>query len=93
MKSILKEILSTSIYLLVVLLITYFIVNFVGQRTQVVGSSMESTLSNGDNLIVDKISYRFKDPKRYDIIVFPFLDEKDTYYSLGEIKLDLLVRK
>lgn len=80
MKSILKEILSTSIYLLVVLLITYLIVNFVGQRTEVVGSSMESTLSDGDNLIVDKITYRFKNPERYDIIVFPFLYEKNTYY-------------
>ncbi|MBR5597227.1 MAG: signal peptidase I [Lachnospiraceae bacterium] len=80
MKSILKEILSTSVYLLVVLLITYFIVNFVGQRTQVVGSSMESTLSNGDNLIVDKITYRFQDPERYDIIVFPYQYEKNTYY-------------
>ena len=80
MKTILKEILSTSIYLLMVLLATYLIVNFVGQRTQVVGSSMESTLSDGDNLIVDKITYRFQDPERYDIIVFPFQYEKNTYY-------------
>lgn len=80
MKSILKEILSTSVYLLVVLLITYLIVNFVGQRTEVVGSSMENTLSDGDNLIVDKISYRFRDPERYDIIVFPFQYEKNTFY-------------
>lgn len=80
MKSILKEILSTSVYLLVVLLIAYLIVNFVGQRTEVVGSSMESTLSDGDNLIVDKITYRFKEPERYDIIVFPFQYEKNTYY-------------
>lgn len=80
MKSILKEILSTSIYLLLVLLATYLIVQFVGQRTQVVGSSMESTLSDGDNLIVDKITYRFRDPERYDIIVFPFQYEKNTYY-------------
>ena len=80
MKNILKEILSTSVYLLVVLLVTYLIVNYVGQRTQVVGSSMESTLSDGDNLIVDKITYRFQDPERYDIIVFPFKYEKNTYY-------------
>lgn len=79
-KSILKEILSTSVYLLVVLLVTYLIVNYVGQRTQVVGSSMESTLSDGDNLIVDKITYRFGEPQRYDIIVFPFKYEKNTYY-------------
>ena len=80
MKNILKEILSTSVYLLVVLLVTYLIVNYVGQRTQVVGSSMESTLSDGDNLIVDKITYRFQDPERFDIIVFPFKYEKNTYY-------------
>lgn len=80
MKSLLKEILSTSVYLLVVLLVTYLVVQFVGQRTEVVGSSMESTLSNGDNLIVDKISYRFRDPERYDIIVFPYQYQEDTYY-------------
>ncbi len=80
MKSILKEILSTSIYLLMVLLATYLIVQFVGQRTQVVGSSMENTLSDGDNLIVDKITYRFQEPERFDIIVFPFQYEKNTYY-------------
>lgn len=80
MKSFLKEILSTSIYLLTVLLLTYLFVHFVGQRTQVVGSSMESTLSDGDNLLVDKITYRFHKPERYDIIVFPFQYEENTYF-------------
>lgn len=79
-KSIIKEILSTSVYLLFVLLITYLIINYVGQRTEVQGSSMEPTLQNADNLIVDKITYRFNDPKRFDIIVFPFQYEEDTYY-------------
>lgn len=41
---------------------------------------MEPTLSDGDSLIVDKISYRFRDPKRFDIIVFPYKYEKNTYY-------------
>lgn len=80
MKSVLKEILSTSIYLLLVLCVAYLIVTYVGQRTQVSGSSMENTLSDEDHLIVDKISYRFRDPERFDIIVFPFQYDKDTYY-------------
>lgn len=80
MKNVLKEILSTSIYLLIVLCAAYLIITYVGQRTQVSGSSMETTLSDGDNLLVDKISYRFNEPKRYDIIVFPFQYETDTYY-------------
>ncbi|MCD7726540.1 MAG: signal peptidase I [Clostridiales bacterium] len=80
MKKVLKEILSTSLYLLGVLCITYLVIHFVGQRTQVQGSSMEPTLSSDDNLIVDKISYRFHDPERFDIIVFPFRYEDNTYY-------------
>ena len=51
-----------------------------GQRTVVDGQSMEPTLYNNDNLIVDKISYRFKDPERFDIIVFPYQYKDDTYY-------------
>lgn len=80
MKRIAKELLDTGIYLLAVLVLTYLVITFVGQRTEVNGSSMEATLSDGDNLIVDKLSYRFSDPKRFDIIVFPFQYEEDTYY-------------
>lgn len=80
MNKALKEIISTLIYLLIVLFLTWVVITFVGQRTEVEGSSMEATLSNGDNLIVDKISYRFHDPERFDIIVFPFRYEKNTYY-------------
>ena len=56
------------------------IITFVGQRTIVNGRSMEGTLSDKDNLIVEKLSYRFSDPERFDIIVFPFKYEEDTYY-------------
>lgn len=80
MKAVVKEIFSTIVYILIVLAVTYLVITFVGQRTQVSGSSMEPTLSHNDNLIVDKISYRFKDPQRFDIIVFPFLYEENTYY-------------
>ncbi len=80
MNKVLKDIFSTGIYLLVVLLITYLIIVFVGQRTEVSGDSMEPTLSDGDNLIVDKITYRFRDPERFDVIVFPFQYQKETYY-------------
>ena len=80
MKKVLKEILSTSLYLLIVLCLTYVVIHFVGQRTQVIGGSMETTLSENDNLIVDKLTYRFREPKRFDIIVFPFQHEEDTYY-------------
>ena len=80
MNDTLKEILKTSIYFLIVLIFALLIVTFVGQRTVVDGTSMINTLNDKDNLIVDKITYRFKDPQRFDIVVFPYAMGKRTYY-------------
>lgn len=80
MKKVLKETISTLLYLLFVLVLTMLVIKYVGQRTVVDGSSMEPTLYHQDNLIVDKISYRFGDPERFDIIVFPFQYMENVYY-------------
>lgn len=79
-KSILRELGGWILYILIIIGLTYLIITFVGQRTRVSGSSMETTLSDGDNLIVDKLSYRFSEPKRFDIIVFPYQHEENTFY-------------
>lgn len=79
-KGILATLLGWILYILVIVGLTYLIITYVGQRTRVSGDSMNPTLSNGDNLIVDKLTYHFKDPERYDIIVFPFKYEENTYY-------------
>ena len=79
-KKALIDFMSTSVYLLVVIVLAFLIIKYVGQRTEVVGRSMEPTLEDGDNLIVDKITYRFKEPERLDIIVFPYRDGSGLYY-------------
>lgn len=79
-KSAFQELMEWILYLLVIIVLTYLIITFVGQRTKVDGHSMEPTLSHGDNLIIDKLSYRFHDPERYDIIVFPYQHAENTYY-------------
>lgn len=76
----LKEFISISIYLLSVLVLTYLLITFVVQRTVVSGDSMAGTLTDGENLLVNKITYRFHEPKRFDIIVFPYSQEAQTYY-------------
>ncbi|MBR6094174.1 MAG: signal peptidase I [Lachnospiraceae bacterium] len=75
-----KDAIELVIYFLIVLGISVFIVLFVGQRTIVEGTSMNPTLNDKDNLIVDKITYRFNDPQRFDVIVFPYQHKKHTYY-------------
>lgn len=79
-RGVVRELAGWLVYILIIIGLSYLIITYVGQRTQVSGSSMETTLSDGDHLIVDKISYRFRDPKRYDIIVFPYRYEENTYY-------------
>lgn len=79
MNDTLKEILSLSIEFLLLLLFALFIITFIGQRTVVDGSSMETTLFDKDNIIVEKISYRFNNPERFDVVVFPYKTEKHTY--------------
>ena len=69
-----KEIIGLIVYCAVVACLMFFIIKYVGQRTVVIGDSMETTLQDGDNLITDKLTYRFSDPKRFDIVVFPFKD-------------------
>ena len=75
-----KNILGTIAYIAGVCIFVFLILHFVGQRTVVNGNSMDTTLANGQNLVMDKLSYRFHDPKRYDIIIFPYKYEEDTYY-------------
>ena len=81
-KSTAQNILGTIAYIIGVCVFVFLILHFVGQRTVVNGQSMENTLEDGDNLIVDKLSYRFRDPERYDIIIFPGPEEfgQHPYY-------------
>ena len=80
MKEIIKELAGWLLYIVLIIAFTWFVVTFVGQRTEVSGSSMETTLSDKDQLVVDKMTYRFRDPKRYDIVVFPYQYQDNTYY-------------
>ena len=60
--------------------LTWSVTEFAGQRTEVEGMSMSPTLKDKENLILDKISYRFRDPERYEIVVFPPKYKENTYY-------------
>lgn len=77
------NILGVAVCFLVALLVSYLIITFVGQKVVVNGNSMYNTLSDGDCIIVEKLSYTFGDIERYDIVVFPYYDEaygEEVYY-------------
>lgn len=77
----LRDIAAMVCYIGGLILVLLFLHQFVVQQVEVDGSSMEMTLYDKDRLAVEKLSYRFGRPKRYDIIVFrPYEEEKGTYY-------------
>lgn len=78
-KSMKREIIDTVLYFIFLFVAVWAIVTFVGQRTVVNGVSMYDTLNDGDNLWVDKFSYHFKDPQRFDIVVFPMYDGEEYF--------------
>lgn len=75
-----KYIRSTLLLLICVFLISNISIAYIGERAVVMGSSMEPVLQNDDNLVIDKITYRFTQPSRYDIVIFPVSDSGDEIY-------------
>ena len=71
-----REFIFDFVKLIVVIVVILFLMIYVVSITQVVGSSMSSTLQDGDVLILNKIKYRFTDIKRGDIISLEYADTK-----------------
>lgn len=83
--NIIKEILEMALYMVAVFLVVWIVLTFVGQRVEVSGPSMYDTLEDGDSLWVDKLTYRFRDPERFDIIIFPHEEEGEQSYYIKRI--------
>ncbi len=68
-KEILSEIIDWIKTIFLSLLLAFFILQFI-RPTLVNGQSMDSTLKDGDFIIINRNSYMFSSPSRGDIIVF-----------------------
>ncbi|MGB5769108.1 MAG: signal peptidase I, partial [Crocosphaera sp.] len=51
-------------------ILAFGIRTFVAEARYIPSSSMEPTLEINDRLIIEKISYRFREPVRGDVVVF-----------------------
>ncbi|MHB1316799.1 MAG: signal peptidase I [Minisyncoccota bacterium] len=70
--SFLKELVT---FILIAVFIIYPFRKFIAEPYIVSGSSMSPTFETGHYLIIDKISYKFHDPKRDDVIVMKFPED------------------
>jgi len=63
-----KDMSWTSFFVTLIFIVIFRI--YVLEPHNVSGSSMDDTFKDGDYVIVDKISYRFKNPSKGDVVVF-----------------------
>ena len=73
----LKEIIKFSI---IAFIIVVPIRLYVAQPFIVSGASMSPTFESGHYLIVDQLSYRFKEPARGDVIIFRFPQDPSKFF-------------
>lgn len=65
----------------VISLFTVFVIRtYLVQPFLVSGASMEPNFQNGNYLLIDELSYRFREPARGEVVVFKYPGDKRTYY-------------
>lgn len=84
-KRIIKEIIICVVEIAIVISLAYCIIHYAVEKTEVIGSSMETTLSDGDEIIINKMAYRFHDPERFDVVVFKQSNKEHSYYNVKRI--------
>ncbi len=60
--------------------VVFLVRAFVTQPFLVSGSSMEPSFENGNYLLVDELTYRFREPERGEVIVFESPTDGSSYY-------------
>ena len=66
--------LETVVFALVISIVLYI---FIMTPHEVVGNSMHPTYKNGEYLMANKVTYRFKSPQRGDVIIFKYSSTQD----------------
>lgn len=75
-----REAFSWIACIVVTILLTEFILNFVIINANIPSGSMENTIMTNDKLIALRTSYWFNDPKRGDIIIFKYPDDESQLF-------------
>ncbi len=65
---------------LIAALVVFLVRTYLVQPFLVSGSSMEPNFSDGNYLLVDELTYRFREPLRGEVIVFRYPKEPSSYF-------------
>lgn len=80
MRKFFSSILEVAEIALTAALAVFIIRSFLLQPFLVKGASMEPNFSTGDYLLIDELTYRFRDPARGEVVVFKYPGDESVYY-------------
>ena len=76
-----EVVVKTIVDVIVIVCMAFLVVTFFFDNTTITGHSMNATLNHTDVMLVNKAVYQFRNPDRYDIIVFePNIGNVSDYY-------------
>lgn len=84
-KDFMSEVGQWALSILIVIILAYSLVTFGIQSVTMIGQSMEPALSNQDVVLINKRSYTFQNPERYDIIAFRLKEDTESYFNIKRI--------
>ena len=80
-----KEIFTWAFQIVLVIGIAFVLVYFVGEKTNVIGASMEPALYHRNEVIINKFIYKLTDPQRGDVVVFRPNGNKNTHFTIKRV--------
>lgn len=80
MKSFLYALREIIEIVLVAVLVVFGVRTFLVQPFLVSGASMEPTFHGGDYILINELSYRFREPERGEVVVFRYPGDEKTFF-------------
>ena len=84
-KKFFKSVLLWIIEIVLVILAAYLIIEYAVEKTTMMGVSMNTTLNDGEKIIINKLAYLREDPKRNDVIIFSQSKNGRGYYNIKRV--------
>lgn len=84
-KKIFKSLLLWVIEIILVILAAYLIIEYGVEKTTMMGVSMNTTLNDGDKIIINKLAYLRGEPERNDVIVFSQSKNGHGFYNIKRV--------
>lgn len=83
--ALIKEVFNWIFWIFASVLIAFVVVLCVGMQTSMIGVSMETSLYNGQEVLVNRFIYKISSPRRGDVIVFLPNGNQNAHYYIKRV--------